>query len=35
MLQDAGCIVPETAARGAFAAAAIAARDPSLVTRHL
>lgn len=35
LLQDAGCIVPETAARAAFAAAAIAVRDPSLVTRHL
>ena len=34
MLQDAGCIVPETAARAAFAAAAIAVRDPSLVTRQ-
>jgi FdrA protein len=35
LLQDAGCIVPETAARAAFAAAAIAVRDPSLVTRNL
>ncbi|MBC9822898.1 protein FdrA [Terrabacter sp. MAHUQ-38] len=34
MLKDAGCIVPETAARAAYAAAAIARRDPSLVTRQ-
>lgn len=33
-LTDAGCIVPETAARAAYAAAAIARRDPSLVTRQ-
>jgi FdrA protein len=33
ILQDAGCIVTETAARAALAAAAIAVRDPSLVTR--
>jgi FdrA protein len=33
VLQEAGCIVTETAARAARAAAAIALRDPSLVTR--
>jgi FdrA protein len=33
ILQDAGCIVPETAARAALAAAAIAVREPALVTR--
>jgi FdrA protein len=33
ILQDAGCVVTETAARAAFAAAAIAVRDPMLVRR--
>jgi FdrA protein len=33
ILQDAGCVVTETAARAAFAAAAIAVRDPALVRR--
>lgn len=33
ILQDAGCLVTETAARAALAAAAIAVRDPALVTR--
>jgi FdrA protein len=33
ILQAAGCIVTETATRAALAAAAIAVRDPSLVTR--
>jgi FdrA protein len=32
-LRDAGCIVTETAARASLAAAAIATRDPALVTR--
>ncbi len=32
-LRDAGCIVTETAARAALAAAALALRDPSLVNR--
>ena len=31
ILQQAGCIVTETAARAALAAAAIASRDPALV----
>lgn len=33
ILLDAGCVVTETATRAALAAAAIAVRDPSLVTR--
>jgi FdrA protein len=33
ILQDAGCLVTETAARASLAAAAIALRDPALVTR--
>ena len=33
ILQDAGCLVTETAARAALAAAAVAVRDPGLVTR--
>jgi FdrA protein len=33
ILRDAGCVVTETAARAAFAAAAIALRDPALVRR--
>jgi FdrA protein len=33
ILQDAGCLVTETAARAALATAAIAVRDPALVTR--
>jgi FdrA protein len=33
ILQQAGCIVTETAARASLAAAAIALRDPALVTR--
>jgi FdrA protein len=33
ILEQAGCIVTETAARAALAAAAIAIRDPELVTR--
>lgn len=32
-LEDAGCIVPETSARAALAAGAIAVRDPALVRR--
>jgi FdrA protein len=32
-LEDAGCVVPGTATRAALAAAAIAVRDPALVTR--
>jgi FdrA protein len=34
-LEEAGCIVTETAARAALAAAAIATRDPQLVRREL
>jgi len=34
-LEDAGCIVTETAARAALAAAAIATRDPQLARREL
>jgi FdrA protein len=33
LLQDAGCIVPETSARASLAAAALARRDPTLVRR--
>jgi FdrA protein len=33
ILQEAGCIVTETAARASLATAAIALRDPALVTR--
>jgi len=35
ILSEAGCIVPETAARGALAAAAIVNRDPALVHAEL
>jgi FdrA protein len=34
-LRDAGCIVTETAARAALASAAVAARDPDVVSRSL
>jgi len=34
-LEDAGCIVPQTAARAALAAAALATRDPQLTRREL
>jgi FdrA protein len=33
VLRQAGCIVPETAARAALAAAAVALREPPLVRR--
>ena len=33
VLRDAGCLVTQTAARAALAAAALAARDPAIVTR--
>lgn len=35
ILRDAGCIVPETSARGALAASAVVTRDPALVHHEL